>query len=62
MTIEETYEQVKGNRSGWRDTRDIEGKRYLVFIRPDEETGGTEVVFRWLLTEKEEPKKKRRRI
>jgi hypothetical protein len=61
MTIDETYEQVKGNRSGWRDIRDIEDKRYLVFIRPDEEAGGTETVFRELLAEKEEAKKTKKR-
>ena len=48
--LDSVYEQIKNNKIGWREERIIEGKKYLVFVRPDGE--GTEVVFRELLAEK----------
>jgi hypothetical protein len=48
--LDEVYELVKNNKVGWREERIINGKRYLIFVRPDGD--GTEVVFRELLIEK----------
>ena len=48
--LNRVYELVKHNKIGWREERIINGKRYLIFVRPDGE--GTEVVFRELLMEK----------
>lgn len=49
--LDETYELVKLNKIGWREERMIKNKKYLIFVRPDEEVNGTEVVFRELITE-----------
>lgn len=49
--IDATYEKVKHNKIGWREEIMINGNKYLVFVRPDDEVNGTEVVFRELITE-----------
>ncbi len=49
--LDEIYELVKHNKIGWREERMINNKKYLIFVRPDEEVNGTEVVFRELITE-----------
>ena len=49
--FDKIYEAIKDNKIGWRQETIINSKKYLVFIRPDEE-GVTEVVFRQLLMEK----------
>lgn len=48
--LEDTYEKVKNNKIGWREEIMINDKKYLVFIRPDDEVNGTEVVFRELIS------------
>ncbi len=50
--LDKIWEVVKDNKIGWRQETMIGDKRYLVFIRPDLEVGGTEVVFRELLIER----------
>jgi len=47
--LDEIYELVKHNKIGWREERMINNKKYLIFVRPDEEVNGTEVVFRELI-------------
>ena len=50
--FDKIYEAIKDNKIGWRQETMIGDKKYLVFIRPDLETNGTEIVFRQLLLEK----------
>jgi hypothetical protein len=50
--LDKIWEVVKDNKIGWRQETMIGDKRYLVFIRPDLEVSGTEVVFRELLIER----------
>jgi len=47
--FDKIYEAIKDNKIGWRQETIINSKKYLVFIRPDLETDGTEIVFRQLL-------------
>jgi len=49
--IDSIYELVKYNKVGWKEEFIYDNKLYLVFIRPDKKTGGSEVVFRQLLKE-----------
>lgn len=48
--LEDTYEKVKHNKIGWREEIMINDKKYLVFVRPDDEVSGIEVVFRELIS------------
>jgi hypothetical protein len=48
--LEATYEKVKHNKIGWREEIMINDKKYLVFVRPDDEVNGNEVVFRELIS------------
>ena len=50
--FDKIYEAIKDNKIGWRQETMIGDKKYLVFIRPDEEVDGKEIVFRQLLIEK----------
>jgi hypothetical protein len=49
--FDKIYEVIKDNKVGFRQEININNDKYLVFIRPDVENGGTEVVFRKLLKE-----------
>lgn len=47
--IDSIWEVVKDNKIGWRQEFIWKGKQFLVFVRPDVEVDGTEVVFRELV-------------
>ena len=49
--FDRVYEAIKDKNVGFRQETNINGDKYLVFIRPDIENGGTEIVFRKLLSE-----------
>ena len=47
--IDSIWEVVKDNKIGWRQEFIWKGKKFLVFVRPDVEVDGAEVVFRELV-------------
>jgi len=47
--FDKIYEVVKNNKMGFKQEITIENDKFLVFIRPDLENGGSEVVFRKLI-------------
>lgn len=50
VNLDSIYEIVKNNKIGWREEFIYNGKKYLVFIRPDESIKDqTEVGFRELI-------------
>lgn len=50
VNLDSIYEIVKNNKIGWREEFIYNGKKYLVFIRPDESIiDQTEVGFRELI-------------
>ena len=50
VNLDSIYEIVKNNKIGWREEFIYNGKKYLVFVRPDESIKDqTEVGFRELI-------------